>query len=240
MANAIGGAEPGAIGRMRMAVFTVLLLLVLGCTPNPTGESNSPAGGGADAEVVDQGSDGLFEAPEPGPYQVSPEFVGSVLADGAVTFEELVLTHQHFYRCLVEGGLVGEVSIGDPKRGIGGLHVSHPLDNDPDNPTDRSYPVILGCELSIEPITAVFARDNPETPEQLEQQRQAILDCVRREIPDVYEDLSEDWDLDTLMVWLSSLPPEEYGEGVRGAAGECAVGGEVTWVSLREAAGLEG
>jgi hypothetical protein len=173
-----------------------------------------------------------------GTYTVSGEFVDSVLSDGSVTLEEYALTIQQVYRCMVEGGLEGKVAF-DLEFGSGQSDLGHPLDNDPDNPTDHASPVIEGCWQSVDSVLAVYERDHPETPQQREDERQAILACVRRDIPEVYPDLSEDWDLDTLRSWLYDMSYEEYATADVAAAAGCVNTGGAPWVSLREAAGLE-
>lgn len=232
-------ASPSPMGRRHPTLLGLLgfVLLIAGCATSPGGtDPNSPASV-AGAGVVDRGPDEA-NPNQVGPHAVPAEFIESVLADEDVTFEEFVLAKQYMYRCMVEGGLEGSVAF-DPTLNLGLMEVYHPLDNDFDNPTDHATPVILGCEGSIDPITAVYARDNPETPEHRERQRQAILACVRREIPEVYRDLSEDWDLDTLRLWLYDLSPEEYDIADVVAASDCVNSGGAPWVSLRKAAGLE-
>lgn len=207
------------------------LPLVTGCLLDTDPGSANPPGG-----VVDSESDGAVSE---GRYGVPVEFVESVLADELVTFEEFVLANQQAFRCMVEGGLEGTVAF-DPALSLSyPADIRHPLDNQLDNPTDHASPVFSGCQLSIEPIVATYARDHPENAELLERQRQGILACVRGEIPDVYREMSDDWDLDTIRVWLYGLSPEDFDSSDVVAAADCVNSYGTRWVSLREAAGLE-
>jgi hypothetical protein len=211
-------------------------LILMGCSVN---EPDTPNEAGLEVTIDGQPLDSEFS--------VDSEFVEAVLADGRVTRDELEQAYVRKYRCLLDAGFDGLVAF-DFDLWAGGEELgyygeAYSLDAMSDSELEelviRAEHRSISCSNSIREIEHVYIRDNPyDSPEDRERQRLAILACVRSDIPQVYADLDETWDYETLRFWLYE-ETDDYGASASVAATDCVNTMGAEWVPLRRAAGLE-
>ena len=114
-------------------------------------------------------------------------FVGSVVADGTVTADELAAAYDGYIECLAAGGGAGRYAYDVELRT--GLAVDWSLDVDPS--VDRDVLSAACSRRFLDDLTRRFQTDNPPPDDLAARQRASIVSCVAAVSPEAADNLPE-------------------------------------------------